>query len=310
MKLTYLLLLSVAVTALAQNPIVTSTDTPKPTNLQLARDGSILIYESSAKPCDPPKANSQPLFPLGSSFVAGITSKDEAGIWTGWKFLITAKHVLNGRTSVIVRLNSSKGNEFRCFALKVITSGEGTNAFEGGNGIDLIAVSLPDFPDVDPTILPMSLIASPLLMKEKELNVGTPVSTVGYLFGYSGIKQNYPVTKFGHISVLTDEKWFHNPVSQQDEQAYIIELQNTPGLSGAPVITTGFEFKTGAGAFKYRELSPYLIGVVKGLLTAPAGSAMISQGVAAIEPADNLRNLLLGIAESLKRQGHRVLAGQ
>jgi hypothetical protein len=70
----------------------------------------------------------------------------------------------------------------------------------------------------------------------------------------SGQKHNYPITKFGKISILSSERWFFSPEWHRQEQAYVVELQNTPGLSGAPVMVYGPEFRF--TPFQFRELTP------------------------------------------------------
>jgi hypothetical protein len=142
-------------------------------------------------------------------------------------------------------------------------------------------------------------------MAKDDIKVGTNVFTVGYFFGYSGQKQNYPITKFGKISILTSERWFYNPEWKRFEEAYVAELQNTPRLSGAPVMTYGMEFEP--GTIRQRNLPPFVIGIVKGLETVPVktglGIVLISQGVATVEPASHLKELLSLIAEGLRRGG-------
>jgi hypothetical protein len=77
------------------------------------------------------------------------------------------------------------------------------------------------------------------------------------LLGYSGQKANFPVAKFGHISLITDEAWYFNPESKLLEQGYVLDLSNAPGLSGAPVFAHGMEFE--ASPFRFRELPPYVV---------------------------------------------------
>jgi hypothetical protein len=128
---------------------------------------------------------------------------------------------------------------------------------------------------------------------------------VGYLFGYSGQKQNFPITKFGKVSLITKEAWFLNSSSGRQEEAYLVELQNTPGLSGAPVMVYGLEIKL--NPLRYRDLPPLVFGVVKGLRLAPTPGGAISQGVAAVEPGYRLKELIKSIAEQLRKDGKDVL---
>jgi hypothetical protein len=168
-------------------------------------------------------------------------------------------------------------------------------------GIDLVAIVLPEITGADPTVLPTSLLIDDGKMKEFGIGVGTEVLSVGYLYGYSGQKANFPMAKFGHVSVMSDESWFSSPSSHLVEQGYVLDLSNAPGLSGAPVFTHGMEFVT--NPFRYRELPPYLIGVVKALMLAPVGNQAISFGTTVVEPGANVKTLMKEIARVLKSQG-------
>jgi hypothetical protein len=160
-------------------------------------------------------------------------------------------------------------------------------------------------PDTDPVTFSFSLLSDRETMEKNEIRVGTNVFTVGYFFGYSGQKQNYPITKFGRISILTPERWFFSRDWKRQEEAYVVELQNTPGLSGAPVMTYGMEIR--ANPFQYRELAPMVIGIIKGAELAPiqtdAGIFAISQGIATVEPASHIKALVSAVADYIRKAG-------
>jgi hypothetical protein len=274
-----------------------------------ALQGAIFIYDPSSKPCDPPPPNAIPR-PLGSGFIVGLAIKGvkppAPGRLPMYKFLITAQHVIGNQDSILVRLNKRDRPEFACHRVNLIRTGKDQNVFTTKRPqIDLIAISIPDFPNTDPTVFDYSLILDEELMKEQEVREGTDVFTVGYLFGYSGNKQNYPVAKFGKVAMLTNEVWYRSqPPRNMDEEAYLIELQNVPGLSGAPVMLQSPQFRIDKeGKFQYRRITPLIVGVIKGLLRSPIGG---TQGVAAIEPAYHLRELLKRIADELKASGVEV----
>jgi hypothetical protein len=154
-------------------------------------------------------------------------------------------------------------------------------------------------------VVSSSLLTDEAKMKEWNIGVGTEVLTIGYLYGFSGLQSNYPVAKFGRISLITEEPWYFNPESRLMEKGYVLDLSNAPGLSGAPVFTHGVEFET--DPFRYRSLPPVLIGVVKGLMLVPVNGQLISQGIAVIEPGENLRALMVQIAAMLKAGGADVV---
>jgi hypothetical protein len=284
-----------------------SNETSQARFSRLAINGAVFIYRTAPDPCAPMPPPTV-LLPLGSGFVVGIASTDATPQqWNGWKFLVTAKHVLANQNSVIVRVNAVKGPMFICKTLDLHSSGAETNEVLGPDGVDLVALALPNIDGADPTVVPIELLLDESQMKTLNIGPGTQVVTVGYLFGYSGEKANFPVIKFGHVSAVSDESWFYDASTGLSEQGYVVDLPNAPGLSGAPVFSYGVDFDMTAG-FRYRELPPYVVGVVKDLLLAPVGQQqiMISQGVAVIEPGPNLKVLMKKVSDELKAGGGKV----
>jgi hypothetical protein len=303
-------LLSVA-SARAQQPSV-----PQPTQKELpnrqaeffqkATNGSIFIYGPQVDPCAP-LPEGRTLLPLGSGFVTGVEKRGAStpNSWSGWKFLVTAKHVLARQDEIIIRVNAAGESRFVCKKIKLETQGPSQNVIVASSGVDLEAIAMPEIAGADPTVVPSDILVDEARMKEWNIGVGTQVLTIGYLLGYSGQKANFPVAKFGHISLITDEAWYFNPESKLLEQGYVLDLSNAPGLSGAPVFAHGMEFE--ASPFRFRELPPYVVGIVKGLMLAPVNGQMISQGIAVIEPGANLKALMRQIAAVIKAGGGDVV---
>jgi hypothetical protein len=65
-----------------------------------------------------------------------------------------------------------------------------------------------------------------------------PVISAGLLLGYSGVKRNYPVLKFGHISTEPDEK-ISNPCVKDGGTTpmhlWLLSINLMPGSSGSPI---------------------------------------------------------------------------
>lgn len=263
---------------------------------------SIFIYGPAVDPCGPlpPGLN---LLPYGSGFVSGVEKKGASTpeTWNGWKFIVTAKHVVANRTEIIIRVNADNQSKFICKKFALHDQGPEQNVLLADEGIDLAAIVLPGIEGYSSTVVPSSSLIDEKKMQEWSIGVGTEVLTIGYLYGYSGQKANYPVTKFGHVSMVSDEPWYFNDQSHLMEQGYVLDLSNTPGLSGSPVFTHGFEIE--ANPFRYRELPTSLVGVVKGLMLAPVGNTSISQGIAVIEPAFHVKELMQKVAAVLKAGG-------
>jgi hypothetical protein len=278
--------------------------------LQKAAGSAVFVFKGDEKPC-----NRQPLgthlLPIGSGFIVGLQNKSahpKPDEWIGLKLLITAGHVLHSRKSIVIRLNRVKEDTgFACFTIPLVREGNDQNVFtlKDEDAADVAGITLPTMPDTDPTVFGASMLLDRKTMDTYHIKVGTNIFAVGYFFGYAGEKANYPITKFGKISLLTPEKWFYNDDWNRYEEGYVVELQNVPGLSGSPVMTYGFEFQ--AQPFRFRELEPDVIGIVKALEKAPVADgkqyAWISQGVAVVEPAANVKKLVISVLEFLRKKG-------
>jgi hypothetical protein len=77
-----------------------------------------------------------------------------------------------------------------------------------------------------------------------------------------------------------------------------LDLSSALELSGAPVFASGVA--TATYPFRYRELQPFVVGVVKGIILKPVEGELIDARVAVLEPGENLKTLMQQVANSLK----------
>ena len=91
-----------------QGGTASESTTPPANFLQQAAGSSVFLYPDGSTPCGPPPPGPV-LRPSGGGFVVGISKKRSASEaeWLGWKFIITAKHVVVRRSGLILRLNRS-----------------------------------------------------------------------------------------------------------------------------------------------------------------------------------------------------------
>jgi hypothetical protein len=275
-----------------------------------AIEGAVYIYAPSTTPCAsvaspvPPR---KALRPIGSGFIVVLKPERGAapvnGRAQGYPFLITAQHVIGNRDSIIIRMNRSDKPEFACFPYTLVTEGKDQNVFPSQRTeVDLIAIRLPDFPDTAFAVFDYSMIMDEDIMKKEGVSEGTDIFTVGYLFGYSGNRQNFSVVRFGKAALLSNEAWYQSDSPRNmREQAYLVELQSEHGLSGTPVMLQSPQLRLDKdGIYRHQRVKPYVIGVLKGGLRSWVGG---DQGIAAIEPAHHLRELLKKIADQLTASG-------
>lgn len=274
-------------------------------------DTTVFIYSATDQPCTAPAAGARPPVALGTGFVVFLSAdkKNDQGRDVGLRFLVTAGHVIDGRSSVIFRVNRTDKKGYACQTVKLDADAAIPDRtvfrLKDEPHVDLAAIHMRNIPDADPASLSYPMILDKKKLKEQQVHVGTDVFTVGYMFGYGGINLNHPITRFGKVALLTDEPWMPpDPRTGKTalEEGYVIELQNVPGLSGAPVMLSSPQWSVDpqSGAIQARTVPPLLIGVIKDLLPSPAGG---SQGVAVIETGDRVRELLRSIADAYKTAG-------
>jgi hypothetical protein len=100
--------------------------------------------------------------------VVGITNKAAATpqSWNGWKFLVTAKHVLAKQQTVQIRMNAADESKAVCQKIDLMLDGPKQNVIFADDGVDLVAVTLPIIQNTDPTV-----VTSPLLIDEQHERV-------------------------------------------------------------------------------------------------------------------------------------------
>ena len=97
--------------------------------LQAAAGTSIFIYDGGVKPCSPLQPG-QRVEPTGSGFVVGIADTTATtNRFHGWKFLITAEHVVHDKSDLVLRLNRTDKQGKVCFSLHLVRTGTNENFF-------------------------------------------------------------------------------------------------------------------------------------------------------------------------------------
>jgi hypothetical protein len=244
----------------------------------IRQQGIIFIYDANASPCE----NTQAL-PMGTGFLLVIpTEEHKAGSQEikGIRFLITAEHVVHGKSNIIIRYNTSDGTTFGCHSLGLTG---GTTPLQVRADVDLVAVYVPgDISEFRPFVFTEKDIANREQMNKFKIKEGWAVYAVGYLLGAPGQVLNIPISRFGTIDRLSDDLWYKSPPPRgQLEKGWIIEINGVPGLSGSPVMTREVQLvltDQGQGAIASAE--PFIIGLVKGTLSSSLGP----EGLAVIEP--------------------------
>jgi hypothetical protein len=156
----------------------------------------------------------------------------------------------------------------------------------------------------DVKFLPASdMVLSDARRVEEEIGPGDLCHAIGLFHLVQGKKRNVPVVHTGHIAMncgeelISVQNWRggNEPVFVN---AYLVELNNLEGLSGAPVFVrsefrmTGLEFSVGQRDVTLTDARLHLLGVWQGSWTVAARNGKLPVGIGVVTPASDLLNLL------------------
>lgn len=240
-------------------------------------------------------------------------------------YLVTAKHIINPEgkislTSLQISFNT-KHQKRDSLLLKLYPFGPKRNIFYHRDAsVDLVVIPLAiggDNADVGYCFI-NQLFKSKIDFDTSYIKPGTNIFYTGMFSPYIGYEKNYPITRFGKVSLITDEKI---QFEKSGLKANLIMAETTTfgGNSGSPVFAYGSEYKinshdsTDAINTKEQNNVPiYLMGIMKGYFqennpikfvntSAMTPTSTNNIGVAAIIPS----YLLFDIIESSELQAFR-----
>jgi hypothetical protein len=175
--------------------------------------------------------------PDGTGFLVEIPGVKNTNSIFG--YLVTARHVLrpsenNWLPAVFVRLNRRDGTSEQIL-LPLITSGSNKNVFTHDDPtVDIAVVPfIPQpFTNFDCLFLPPEFITSEADFKNLDIHEGSDVFFTGMFTYHLGDKRNTPITRFGKVALMPDEK-IDCVFGKTD--LYLMEANSYPGNSGSPV---------------------------------------------------------------------------
>ncbi len=209
--------------------------------------------------------------PHGTGFLVSVPV--EGNEEQSFTYLVTARHVIEseGKMLPLVRLrfNKKEGVGVYHVNLDLAPLDAGGFVFQPDvASVDLSAVVLPA-PQLNEIADVKTIPASMLIDREGDadlpLSVGTEVFFTGLFTPHVGNERNYPISRFGHVAMITDEKitWKERGVEPQELDLFLVETASYGGNSGAPLfIHFGADRTPGSIALGPPVLK--LGGVVKG----------------------------------------------
>ncbi len=256
---------------------------------------------------------------LGTGFCVGIPETDEPTSAV-WNYIVTARHVVQGIPSPIIRTNSVSGE-----AIHIQTSPD--NWWHSHDPTaDVASAFLPAEPDFKPTVVRPNQIADDEFLVVREVGPGDEVVFTGLFQGAAGESRNLPIVRWGHIARMNEELVQTESPSGDIEEidAIMVEAHSWGGHSGSPAIVL-FPFDRwmdGVTRIQVPTDDPRTSWALLGLVSshwdlpspvkmknAPRGrdperEALVNAGIALVVPGQHILDLLFrdDIATDRKRR--------
>ena len=254
------------------------------------------------------KNDSGQVIPNGTGFFVGVKDENDPNI--SYIYLVTAKHVLlDDKTSsffnsIYIRLNKKTGDS-QIYEIPLCGPNAVKVYIHKDSAVDIALIPLAPDPNIfDCKVIPVDMITTKEIFKESRIREGDDVFFVGLFTPYYGDQRNYPITRFGRVALITDEKI---PWKDKKDAApkmldlYLVESQSFGGNSGSPVFFY-LDATREPGSIVIGAPTLLLAGVMKGcyldakeIQVAETNKIPISLenvGIAAIVPAYRLYEVL------------------
>lgn len=236
---------------------------------------------------------------IGTGFL--VSMQEPNNIQTSTVYLITNKHVLNGKSTVYLRFNSILGSFVKDYEIQLMDGfGKKTYTEHPDAEVDIIAIQLnPQCLINDSSIWGAINIEAESLdvytMKMQGIDEGWLVYALGFPMNLvSDFKA--PICRMGCISRLTDAF-----VQPEKTKYFLVDAQVFPGNSGGPIISKPENVFLASGV---NYMAAKLIGVLSAYI--PYRDVLISQqtqeikmvqtensGLTIVYPVDRIKEVVL-----------------
>lgn len=181
------------------------------------------------------KDSSGKFVPTGTGFYMAVR-KDSV---TFYGYLITAKHVIRRMDGtylgeIFIRIPGLKDTLLQHLSKILVYNLPSRNVhFHSDTTVDVAVISgLFDNNKYDFSPLPEDFLVTKSVFDSLKISEGNEVFFTGLFTPYIGEKANYPITRFGRVSLITDERVYWNG---NYRNLYLIEATTYWGNSGSPV---------------------------------------------------------------------------
>jgi len=175
------------------------------------------------------------IMPDGTGFYVAVLKNDS----TGKIYLATAKHVIKNSTGaflkrIFLRMLKKKDSSLSIVPIDLYISGNKKNVFiHPDSTVDIAVISVsPSQNEYDYNVIPSSFITTREDFDNLKIMEGDEVFFTGMFSEFLGKNNNYPITRFGRVALVTNEKVFWNGYYRD---LYLLEATTYWGNSGSPV---------------------------------------------------------------------------
>lgn len=204
------------------------------------------------------------IIPLGTGFLIGYPSARRNRVLT---LLVTARHIIAGRSHVIVRY-SSKGTAPIAVRYQISNMKKrGDLWYHPDDGVDIavLRVKIPQGSNIRAT--ESEGIATKQVFGNEDIKITDRVFFPGLLLHFYGNQRNYPIARTGFIAQISEEPIpmnfeYGTKAVETSQRVILIDGTAIPGASGSPVfLVPGFRVK-------FNEIMQttfaWLIGIIHG----------------------------------------------
>lgn len=236
---------------------------------------------------------------IATGFLVGfsIGQKDQNGKELFKVFLVTNRHVFQGKNEIFIRCNASQDGSKR-FTLRLKDEKGQKWLAHPNEKVDAAVVpTSPEFlkkQNLQIFWFPEYLMALKPTIKKLGIGQGDEIFTIGFPMGIAGINKNYTIIRSGIIARLDDE------IINSNFQ-FLIDAWVFPGSSGSPVI-----LKPSLSSIKGTKPvnKAYLLGIAKSYIpyqevaiSSQTGEPRVifveNSGLAGVVPMDFIKEIVL-----------------
>ena len=201
-----------------------------------------------------------PARPLGTGFWVSVPFTSDANKLLC--FIITARHVIEGRDRVKIRLSLATGEPSTGFGEICLTSGRNRALVHPNPAVDIAAIPCAPARDAKAVykVLTRDMFATKSFCHKQQVLEGDEVFFVGMMPHFYGQLQNLPVVRHGRIALMTDEMY---PTDKGPTRFIYVEANSYGGNSGSPVFLRLGETRQ-PGTLTLGGERIMLLGVMKG----------------------------------------------